>query len=166
MSAEAATSAAGPVDPVGSDLARILRALKLSGLKDTLPERLVTARTHKLGHAAFLELLLADELNRRESRSAALRAARAGLDASMRLETWNDAGDLTYDRMLFSDQSNLAFAEAGLRPAPGPRRRRKNTPRHRPRACGHPPADGRAVLARRQALHPAARRPAGQLTGS
>jgi hypothetical protein len=77
MSAEAGT---GPVDPIGTDLARILRALKLSGLKDTLPERLITARTHKLGHAAFLELLLADELNRRDSRSAALRAARAGLD--------------------------------------------------------------------------------------
>jgi DNA replication protein DnaC len=101
------------VDPVGSDLSRILRALKLSGLKDTLPERLVAARTHKLGHAAFLELLLADELNRPDSRSAALRAARAGLDPSMRLETRNDAEDLTYDRMLFSDLSNLAFAEAG-----------------------------------------------------
>nr|QKY82447.1 ATP-binding protein [Arthrobacter sp. IN13] len=113
MSTEAATPTAGPVDPVGSDLARILRALKLSGLKDTLPERLVTARTNKLGHAAFLELLLSDELNRRESRSAALRAARAGLDPAMRLETWDDAGDLTYDRMLFSDLSNLAFAEAG-----------------------------------------------------
>jgi DNA replication protein DnaC len=31
----------------------------------------------------------------------------------MRLETRNDAEDLTYDRMLFSDLSNLAFAEAG-----------------------------------------------------
>lgn len=52
----------GPVDPVGTDLERILRALKPSGLKDTLPERLVTARTNKLGYAAILELLLSDEL--------------------------------------------------------------------------------------------------------
>lgn len=34
MSAEAGTAAEGPVDPVGSDLSRILRALKLSGLKE------------------------------------------------------------------------------------------------------------------------------------
>ena len=107
------TPTSGPVDPVGADLSRILKTLKLSGLKETLPERLVTARQHKLGHAAFLELLLADEVARRESRSAMLRAARAGLDASMRLETWEDAEDLTYDRMLFSDLTNLAFAEAG-----------------------------------------------------
>lgn len=30
-----------PVDPVGADLTRTLRALKLGGMTDTLPERLV-----------------------------------------------------------------------------------------------------------------------------
>ncbi|MCQ9163969.1 IS21-like element helper ATPase IstB [Arthrobacter sp. STN4] len=104
---------AGPVDPVSTELARTLRALKLSGLKDTLPERLVLARQQKMGHAAFLELLLADELSRRDSRSATLRAARAGLDPMMRLETWDDAADLSYDRMLLSNLATLAFAEAG-----------------------------------------------------
>lgn len=104
---------AGPVDPVGRELSSILRALKLSGLKDTLPERLVLARQQKMGHATFLELLLADELSRRDSRSATLRATRAGLDPRMRLETWDDAEDLSYDRMLLSNLSTLAFAEAG-----------------------------------------------------
>jgi DNA replication protein DnaC len=108
-----ATTTAGPVDPVSTDLSRILRDLKLSGLKDTLPERLVLARHQQMGHAAFLELLLADELSRRDSRSATLRAARAGLDPAMRLETWDDATDLSYDRMLLSDLGTLAFAEAG-----------------------------------------------------
>lgn len=106
-------AADGPVDPVGSDMSRILRALKLSGLKDTLPERLAMARHNKMGHAAFLELLLTDELSRRESRSATLRASRAGLDPAMRLETWEEAEDLTYDRMLLSDLTSLAFAAAG-----------------------------------------------------
>jgi len=45
----------GPLDPIGIDLTRTLRALKLGGLKDTLPERLVLARQTKMGHAAFLE---------------------------------------------------------------------------------------------------------------
>lgn len=85
---------AGPLDPVGADLARILRTLKLSGLKDTLPERLALARSGSMGHAAFLELLLSDEVARRESRSAVLRAAKAGLDATMRIETWTEHEDL------------------------------------------------------------------------
>lgn len=106
-------AATGPVDPVGADLSKILRTLKLSGLKDTLPERLILARQQQLGHAAFLELLLSDEVTRRESRSAMLRAAKAGLDATMRIETWDDQPDLTYDRTLWSDLTSLRFAEAG-----------------------------------------------------
>jgi DNA replication protein DnaC len=102
----------GPLDPVGHDLTRILRTLKLGGLKDTLPERLALARQRKLGHAAFLELLLADEVTR-ESRSAMLRARTAGLDATMRLDTWNEPDDLTYDRTLLSDLTSLRFTEAG-----------------------------------------------------
>jgi DNA replication protein DnaC len=104
---------AGPVDPIGADLAAILRSLKLSGLRDTLPERLVLARTRKMGHAAFLELLLSDEIARRDSRSAMLRAKAAGLDPSMRLDTWDEPEDLRYDRSLLSDLTSLAFTQAG-----------------------------------------------------
>lgn len=103
----------GPIDPVGADLDQILRSLKLSGLKDTLPERLALARQHKMGHAAFLQLLLADEVTRRASRSATLRAAKAGLDAAMRIETWDEHADLSYDRQLLSDLTSLRFTEAG-----------------------------------------------------
>jgi hypothetical protein len=81
-----AATANGPLDPVGVDLTRTLRALKLGGLSHTLPERLALARQRKMGHAAFLQLLLDDEVTRRESRSAMLRARTAGLDPTMRLE--------------------------------------------------------------------------------
>jgi len=109
----AARSRTGPIDPVGADLSQVLRALKLSGLKDTLPERLALARQQQLGHAAFLQLLLSDEVARRESRSASLRAAKAGLDPSMRIQTWDEHPDLTYDRTLWSDLTSLRFTEAG-----------------------------------------------------
>lgn len=102
-----------PIDPVGVDLSTTLRALKLSGLKDTLPERLALARQHQQGHAAFLQLLLSDEVARRESRSATLRAAKAGLDQSMRIQTWDEHPDLRYDRALLSDLTSLRFTEAG-----------------------------------------------------
>jgi len=100
-------------DPLGADLTRTLRTLKLGGLAATLPERLALARQRKMGHAAFLELLLGDELTRRESRSATLRAKSAGLDPTMRLDTWDELDDLTYDRTLLSDLTSLRFTEAG-----------------------------------------------------
>jgi DNA replication protein DnaC len=113
MSTTASLEGAGPTDPVGADLSKILRTLKLGGLTATLPERLALARQRKMGHAAFLELLLADEVTRRESRSAMLRARTAGLDPAMRLDTWNEPDNLTYDRMLLSDLTSLRFAEPG-----------------------------------------------------
>ncbi len=74
-------------DPVGTDLLRLLKTLKLGALADTLPDRAALARQHKLSHIGFLETLLADEVTRRESRSAALRSAKAGIDPGMRFDT-------------------------------------------------------------------------------
>lgn len=103
----------GPLDPVGADLTKTLKALKLGQMTQTLPERLALARQRKMGHAAFLELILADEVARRESRSAMLRARTAGLDPTMRLDAWDELDDLTYDRELLSDLTSLRFTEAG-----------------------------------------------------
>lgn len=102
----------GPVDPIGADLLALLRTLKLSGMKDTLPERLSLARTRQLSHANFLELLLSDEVSRRDARSATVRAAHAGLIPLMRLDTWNENENLVYDRQLLSDLTSLRFTEA------------------------------------------------------
>jgi DNA replication protein DnaC len=107
------TTPPGPTDPIGADLTRTLRALKLGGITATLPERLCLARQRKMSHAAFLELVLGDEIARRESRSAMLRARTAGLEAAMRLDTWDEPEDLRYDRMLWSDLTSLRFTEAG-----------------------------------------------------
>ena len=103
----------GPTDPVGADLTRTLKALKLGQMTQTLPERLALARQRKMSHAAFLELVLADEITRRESRSAMLRARTAGLDPAMRLDAWDELDDLTYDRELLADLATLRFTEAG-----------------------------------------------------
>jgi DNA replication protein DnaC len=103
----------GPLDPVGADLTKTLKALKLGQMTQTLPERLALARQRKMGHAAFLELILTDEVARRESRSAMLRARTAGLDPAMRLDAWDELDDLTYDRELLSDLTSLRVTEAG-----------------------------------------------------
>ena len=64
-------------DAVSPDLRATLRALKLGQMLDTLPERLTLARQQKMADADFLELVLADEVTRREAKSAGLRARAA-----------------------------------------------------------------------------------------
>jgi hypothetical protein len=56
-------------DPVSPDLRKTLRALKLGQMLATLPERLTLARQQKMTHTDFLELVLADEVTRREAKS-------------------------------------------------------------------------------------------------
>jgi DNA replication protein DnaC len=99
-------------EPIGADLIRLLKTLKLGNLADTLPERAALARQHELSHIGFLETLLADEVSRRESRSAALRSTKAGLDTTMRFDTWTAQEDLHYDRTLLGDLTALRFLEA------------------------------------------------------
>ena len=83
---------------VTPELKTLLRQVKLGRCLDTLPERLALARTGDLGHAEFLELVLADEVSRRETTSADRRAHAAGLDSTMTLDRWDDTTKITYDR--------------------------------------------------------------------
>jgi DNA replication protein DnaC len=98
-------------DPVSSELRGTLRALKLGQMLTTLPERLVLARQQKLPHADFLQLILADEVTRRETKSASLRARAAGLDPGMRLDTWDDSAAVRYDRQLWNELVSLRFLD-------------------------------------------------------
>ena len=53
----------------------LLRRVKLGRCLDTLPERLALAPTGGIGHGELVELVLADEVERREHTSADQRAA-------------------------------------------------------------------------------------------
>jgi len=103
-----------PVSPdaVSPDLRQVLRALKLGQMLDTLPDRLTLARQQKMAHADFLELVLADEVTRRDAKSASLRARAAGLDAGMRLDTWDESAAVRYDRQLWNELVSLRFLDA------------------------------------------------------
>lgn len=101
-----------PAPTVTPELRQLLRRLKLGKSLDTLPERIALARSQKLGHAAFLELVLADEVDRRERTGTARRAQAARLDASMTLETWDDDNTpVVYDRALWGELTTLAFVD-------------------------------------------------------
>ena len=99
-------------EAVSADLRATLKALKLGQMLDTLPDRLTLARQQHMTHADFLQLVLADEVTRREAKSAALRARAAGLDAGMRIDTWDDSAAVRYDRQLWNELVSLRFLDA------------------------------------------------------
>jgi DNA replication protein DnaC len=101
------------VPPVTGELRSLLRRLKLGQLLPTLPERLALARAHELSHAEFLEVLLSDEVTRRDATSAERRARAAGLDPSMRLENFDDTAAITYDRAVLDELFSLRFVADG-----------------------------------------------------
>lgn len=99
-------------DVISVDLKTALRRLRLSGLLQTLPERLALAKSQKMPYQDFFLLLLSDEISRRDGQAATLRAERAHLDPAMQLEAWDGTAKVTYDKMLLNELVSLRFLEA------------------------------------------------------
>jgi DNA replication protein DnaC len=99
-------------------LSTALRALKLSGILDTLEVRLGQARAGELGHLEFLEVLLEDEIARREQRALSERLRRARFEEEATLEDF----DFTYNPQLpvavIRDLATLRFLARIHRPPP------------------------------------------------
>jgi DNA replication protein DnaC len=83
---------------VDADLIRLMKRLKLGPLAPTLPERLALARAQALDHAAFLTLLFADEVQRREQLSLERRLAAAGFEEYVTLEEFDWSVPVQFDR--------------------------------------------------------------------
>jgi DNA replication protein DnaC len=94
------------------ELRAALRRLKLSPMTETLPERLRLARERALPYVDFLELVLAEECERRNQLAASLRAQKARLDPALQLEVWDDTAKITLDRQLLAELTSLRFLEA------------------------------------------------------
>lgn len=100
-------------ETISPELKTVLRKLKLSGVVHTLPERITLARARTMPHQDFLELVLSDEITRRDSASAARRARVARLDPAMTLEHFDESATASFDRDLWSELVTLRFVEAG-----------------------------------------------------
>lgn len=98
-------------EAISPEFRQVLRYLKLSAMRDTLPERLDLARQQKMSHQPFLELVLTDEMERRQRLSAKRRSHRASLDPQMIHENWDETAKVRFDRRLFSDLTTLRFIE-------------------------------------------------------
>src|SRR5665811_411963 len=100
-----------PTPTVSAELRSILSTLRLGQMTDTLPERLATARECSMPHVDFLEMVLADEVARRDRRSAGVRAKAAHLDPSMIADGWDDTASVTYDRAIWAELTTLRFVD-------------------------------------------------------
>ncbi len=69
-----------------SELKPLLKRLRLGYMLNTLPERLALARRDQLDYAAFLQIILADEVTRRNNRNLEMHLQKAGFDQVCRLE--------------------------------------------------------------------------------
>jgi len=83
-----------------TELKPLLKRLKLGAMLNTLPERLALARRDQLDYAAFLQILLADEVGRRDNRNLEVRLQKAGFEEVCRLEDFDWTTDIAMDRRL------------------------------------------------------------------
>src|SRR6266536_3663037 len=94
------------VDP---DLTRRLKRLKLGQVLPTLPERLTLARAQQLDYAAFLTLLLADEVQRRDHQALERRLIAAGFEDRVTLDDVDWASPISLDRRQLQALFTLEF---------------------------------------------------------
>ena len=92
-----------------AELTPLLKRLKLSAMMDTLPQRIALARREQLDYSSFLEIILADEISRRENRRIELRLRAAGFEETCRLEDFDWSASITLDRRLLDAASSLEF---------------------------------------------------------
>lgn len=93
-------------------LKKLLKHLRLGGLLPTLAERASYAKKTKLGHVEFLELLLQDEVERRENKKLQIRLQRAGFDEPVGPEEFDWDTPVQFDRERVRELFNLSFLAA------------------------------------------------------
>ncbi|GAA3369756.1 IS21-like element ISMt2 family helper ATPase IstB [Streptomyces antimycoticus] len=101
-----------------------LRALKLSGMLETLDARLAQAHDGELGHLEFLQTLCQDEITRRETVAFQRRITRAKSEQQVTLEEFDFAAspklpaaqirDLAALRWLHTGESVILFGPVGV----------------------------------------------------
>src|SRR3972149_631327 len=94
---------------VTAELKPLLRRLKLGAVMDTPPERLALARRDQLDHAVFLQIVLADEVGRRDNRNLEIRLQKAGFEEICRLDDFDWNAGVKLDRRLVDTAFSLDF---------------------------------------------------------
>jgi DNA replication protein DnaC len=92
-----------------AELKPLLKRLKLGNLLNTLPERLALARQDQLDYVTFLQILLADEVTRRDNHNLEVHLQKAGFEEICRLEDFDWTSQITVNRRLLHAVFSLDF---------------------------------------------------------
>ena len=96
---------------IKTSLKTVLKRLKLSGVLATLPDRVAYARKMKLPEEDFLELVLQDEIDRRDQTNLQMRLRRACFTEEQTLENFDWDAPVTFDRNRVRDLFGLGFLD-------------------------------------------------------
>ena len=99
------------MNDVKPSLKAVLKRLKLSGLVPVLPDRAAYATKAALPALDFLELVLQDEIDRREHKNLTNRLDRAGFMDTHTFEDFDWDAPVTFDRDRVRDLFSLSFLE-------------------------------------------------------
>lgn len=93
------------------EVKHLLKALRLSGILSTLPDRVSYAAGNKLTHQEFLELVLSDELERRRHGALERRLQHAGVNRDQVMERFDWDAKITLDRERLKALLGLEFID-------------------------------------------------------
>ncbi len=96
---------------VSQSLKSVLKRLRLSGILATLPDRTAYARKSKLEFHNYLELVLQDEIDRRDHKNLEVRLAKACFEQEQTLESFDWDASVTFDRDRIRDLFGLGFLD-------------------------------------------------------
>jgi DNA replication protein DnaC len=91
----------------------VLRALRLSGMLDTLDARLAQAAAGEIGHLELLQLLCEDEVARRDATALERRLRAAHFETAATLEEFDFAFNPKIPVAAIRDLATLRFVDAG-----------------------------------------------------
>lgn len=96
---------------LSNDLKQTIKQLRLSGVLLTLLERAAYAKGVNLSHFEFMELVLRDEVDRREHNLLNRRIQRARLNPDQSIERFDFDAKITIDRERIKDLFSLNFID-------------------------------------------------------
>jgi DNA replication protein DnaC len=88
-----------------------LKVLRLGGLVDSLEVRLEQAQSTSMGYLEFVQLLVQDEIERREAKKLSLRLSRASFEEEKTLEGFEYAFNPKVNGRLIRDLATCVFIE-------------------------------------------------------
>ena len=92
-------------------IAQQLKTLRLGGFLESLDLRLTQAREEEFDHLTFLQVMVQDEIERREAKKLAQRLSRASFEQQKTLEGFDFSFNPTVKRSLVSNLATCIFIE-------------------------------------------------------